>query len=179
MKCLVKNIDTTVSTVTITVTLNELVAGQLYRGNVIVSSNAGMIQVPVIMQVAVSSTTDWLSFTPPSGLIDVGQSTVVTITANTTNLSAGEYTATLLVTSTDPTQALIEVPVKLTIMATGPKPLAPEKFLVFQGDKRSHLFWTPSTSTDVQRVLHIQGYVSWRVHQHTDNRFLRIRIILH
>lgn len=156
MKCLVKNIDTTVSTVTITVTLNDLVAGQLYRGNVIVSSNVGMIQVPVIMQVAVSSTTDWLSFTPPSGLIDINQSTVVTLTANTANMSAGEYTATLLVTSTDPTQALIEVPVKLTVVSTGPKPLAPEKFMAYKGDKRTHLFWTPSTSADVR------GYFIYR-----------------
>lgn len=156
MKCLVKNIDTTVSTVTITVMLGDLVAGQLYRGNVIVSSNAGMIQVPVILQVAVSSMTDWLSFTPPSGLVDVNQSTVVTLTANTSNMSAGEYTATLLVTSTDPTQALIEVPVKLTIISTGPKPLTPDKFMAYQGDKRAHLFWTPSKSPEVR------GYFIYR-----------------
>lgn len=156
MRCLVKNIDTTVSTVTLTVSLGDLVAGQLYRGNVIVSSNAGLIQVPVILQVAVSSMTDWLSFTPPSGLVEANQSTVVTLTANTTNMSAGEYTATLLVTSTDPTQALIEVPVKLTIVATGPKPLAPEKFMGYKGDKRSHLFWVPSNSSDVR------GYFIYR-----------------
>ncbi len=163
MRCLVKNIDTTVSTVTCTVTLNDLVAGQLYRGNAIVSSNAGMIQVPVILQVAVSSTQDWLSYTPPTGLIEAGQSTSVSISANTAGMSAGEYTATLLVTSTDPQQALIEVPVKLTVTSTGPKPTPPEMFVGYQGDKRSHLFWTPSKSADVRgyfiyRATYPSGY---------------------
>lgn len=156
MRCLVKNIDTTVSTVTCTVTLNDLVAGQLYRGNAIVSSNAGMIQVPVILQVAVSSTQDWLSYTPPTGLIEAGQSTSVSVSANTAGMSAGEYTATLLVTSTDPQQALIEVPVKLTVTSAGPKPTPPEMFVGYQGDKRSHLFWTPSKSADVR------GYFIYR-----------------
>jgi hypothetical protein len=156
MKCLVKNIDTTVSTITVTVNLSELVAGQLYRGNVIVSSNAGLVQVPVILQVAVSSTFDWLAYNPPTGLIEAGQSTSVIITANTVGMSAGEYTATLLVTSTDPTQALIEVSVKLTITSIGPKPVAPEAFFGHQGDKRVHLFWTPSKSPDVR------GYFIYR-----------------
>ncbi len=149
IKTLVRNIQPTIATITVTVTLDDLVSGQLYRANVILGSNAGVLQVPVILQVATSEVRDWLSFTPTSGLVAPNEGQTIAITANTVGLKPGEYNATLIVTSNDPAKALTEVPVKFTVLAGAPPPTAPDVFVAYPGDNRVHLFWSPVTSANV------------------------------
>jgi len=149
LRCQVKNIEAAVVSVSVTAVLDEMVAGQLYRGNIILSSNAGMIQVPVLLQVAVAGQIDWLSYNPPNGFVEPGKNTAVTITAKTTGMQAGDYYAILIVTSNDPNKPVIEVPVKLTLIAGSPPPIAPNPFVAYPGDGRVHLFWNPSGSQNV------------------------------
>jgi len=70
---------------------------------------------------ATPSTVSWLSFTPASGTNVAGTDTDVTVTFNSTSLSAGTYTANLCVASNDPDAGpgngtkLVVVPVTLTV----------------------------------------------------------------
>jgi hypothetical protein len=66
----------------------------------------------------------WLTATPASGSVNGGSNTDVTITANPSagTLDAGTYTAELCITTNDPTQALISVPVSLTVTAVAATP---------------------------------------------------------
>ncbi|HKE47395.1 MAG TPA: hypothetical protein VKB52_04985 [Rhodanobacteraceae bacterium] len=57
----------------------------------------------------------WLSFSPDAGSTQPGMTSDVTVTLDATGLSAGVYTATLCVSSNDPDQRLIEVPVEMTV----------------------------------------------------------------
>jgi len=66
----------------------------------------------------------WLTATPASGSVNGGSNTDVTITADPSagTLDAGTYTAELCITTNDPTQALISVPVSLTVTAVAATP---------------------------------------------------------
>jgi hypothetical protein len=59
----------------------------------------------------------WLTATPASGSVNGGANTNVTIKADPTagGLAAGSYTAQLCITTNDPAQALIAIPVSLTV----------------------------------------------------------------
>jgi hypothetical protein len=57
----------------------------------------------------------WLSETPVSGSVAAGASADVTVSANAGSLVAGSYSANLCVTTNDPAQPLITVPVSLTV----------------------------------------------------------------
>jgi hypothetical protein len=57
----------------------------------------------------------WLSETPASGSVAAGAGVDVAVTANAGSLVAGSYAANLCVTTNDPTQPLITVPVSLTV----------------------------------------------------------------
>jgi len=59
----------------------------------------------------------WLTATPASGSVNGGTNTNVSIEADPTagSLAAGSYTAQLCITTNDPTQALIAIPVTLTV----------------------------------------------------------------
>jgi hypothetical protein len=61
----------------------------------------------------------WLSATPSSGTVAGGSNTDVTVTADPSadSLAPGSYNAALCITTNDPTQATIEVPVSLTVTA--------------------------------------------------------------
>jgi hypothetical protein len=60
---------------------------------------------------------NWLSANPASGSVTGGANTNVTITANPSadSLAPGSYTGMLCIATNDPTQALIGVPVSLTV----------------------------------------------------------------
>jgi len=62
---------------------------------------------------------DWLTAAPASGSVPGGSNAEVTITANPAagGLAAGSYTAELCVTTNDPDQPLISIPVSLTVTA--------------------------------------------------------------
>jgi xanthomonalisin len=59
----------------------------------------------------------WLSASPATGTVAGGSSTAVTVTATpaTSSLQPGSYTADLCLTTNDPTQPLLAVPVTLTV----------------------------------------------------------------
>jgi len=62
---------------------------------------------------------NWLSASPASGSVNGGANTNVTVTADPAadNLAPGSYTGMLCITTNDPTQTLIAVPVSLTVTA--------------------------------------------------------------
>ena|GEM_PF-277622 len=66
----------------------------------------------------------WLTATPASGSVNGGSNTDVTIKADPSagTLDAGTYTAELCITTNDPSQALISVPVSLTVTAVAATP---------------------------------------------------------
>jgi hypothetical protein len=62
----------------------------------------------------------WLSFTPPSGEVAAGSLQQVTITADATGLAAGDYSALVCVTTSDP--MLPVLPVAVALHVSGPDP---------------------------------------------------------
>jgi hypothetical protein len=64
---------------------------------------------------------NWLSAAPANGTVNGGADADVTITANPTagGLAAGTYTGEVCITTNDPTQTLISVPVSLTVTGGG------------------------------------------------------------
>jgi hypothetical protein len=149
IKCSTRNIESTIVSVTVTVTLDGLVTGQLYRGNVILSSNAGVVTIPVILQVATSNVVDWLTYTPTNGMVAPGQNILATLTAEPRGLPPGDHFATIIVTSNDQKTPVQSVIVKLTVVAGSPPPLPVETFVGYPGNKKAHMFWSPSKSQNV------------------------------
>lgn len=58
----------------------------------------------------------WLVANPTSGTVAAGGSDVVDVTFDATGLAAGSYSGTLCVTSNDPADPLVPVPVSLTVV---------------------------------------------------------------
>jgi hypothetical protein len=61
------------------------------------------------------SAVPWLDVTPPAGSTAAGEATGVSVLLDATGLPAGSYTAALCITSNDPAQPLLEIPVELTV----------------------------------------------------------------
>jgi uncharacterized repeat protein (TIGR01451 family) len=59
----------------------------------------------------------WLSVAPDSGMVDPGLSTLVDVTFDSTGLAPGVYTTELDISSNDPGEPLITLPVMLTVVA--------------------------------------------------------------
>jgi hypothetical protein len=85
----------------------------------------------------------WLGATPTSGTVAPGASTDVDVSADAGTLAAGDYSANLCVTTNDPLQPLITVPVNLTVTPAPPEPPAAQvtptalKFAVEAGGSTS------------------------------------------
>ncbi|MEZ4812032.1 MAG: stalk domain-containing protein [Caldisericia bacterium] len=156
----VQNVSKDVVTVLVTINLNDLVQGQLYRGNVILTSNAGMQQVPILLQVATSNIKDWLSYDPASGMIDGGKSTATVVLVDASTLKPGDYYATITVTSNDPDQPLINVSVKMTVLASSAPPPQVQTFFAYPGNNKVHLFWDPVVA--VAGGMPVVGYNIYR-----------------
>jgi len=62
----------------------------------------------------------WLSSTPASGALDAGASKNLWIAINASSLPAGDYSALLCVTTSDPDHASFSVPLSATVTATPP-----------------------------------------------------------
>jgi uncharacterized repeat protein (TIGR01451 family) len=78
----------------------------------------------------------WLSVSPTSGTTPGGESDDVAVTASAAGLAAGAYSANLCVTSNDPANPLVVVPVDLEVLGEVPAiEVAPEMldFTVMQG----------------------------------------------
>jgi len=65
---------------------------------------------------------NWLSATPASGSVSGGSNANVSVKADPTagGLAAGDYSGELCITTNDPTQTLIAIPVSLTVTAVTP-----------------------------------------------------------
>ncbi|MGH3681585.1 MAG: WD40/YVTN/BNR-like repeat-containing protein, partial [Natronosporangium sp.] len=61
----------------------------------------------------------WLSAAPGSGSTPAGGSSGVAVTVDATGLAQGAHSASLCVTSNDPAQPVVAVPVTLTVLGTG------------------------------------------------------------
>jgi len=59
---------------------------------------------------------NWLSTDPISGIVNPNSSVNIEVTFNATNISAGVYNATLDITSNDPDEPVVNVPVELTVL---------------------------------------------------------------
>ena len=62
----------------------------------------------------------WLSVYPTSGTIEPGNQTNITVTFNTAGIPSGEYHVNITITSNDPDENLLSIPVKLRV--TIPQP---------------------------------------------------------
>jgi len=62
----------------------------------------------------------WLTSTPPSGSLEAGASKNLWIAINASSMPAGDYSAVLCVTTSDPDHAVFSVPVSATVTATPP-----------------------------------------------------------
>lgn len=82
-------------------------------------------------QVAVypSEVIDWISTQPESGTLTPGGSQLIDVHLNAENLTSGTYQTQLQITTNDPDQAQIEVPVQLTVQDT-----AADNFLISMND---------------------------------------------
>ncbi|MGY6631544.1 MAG: S8 family serine peptidase [Wenzhouxiangella sp.] len=61
------------------------------------------------------SNVDWLSVSPTSGSVDGGDSTDLTVTLDSTGLAGGVYEALICLSSNDPVNPLVSVPVTLEV----------------------------------------------------------------
>jgi hypothetical protein len=61
---------------------------------------------------------DWLSEYPTTGTVDPGSQTDITVTLNTTGLPFGKYAANITITSNDPDENPVTIPVRLTVTST-------------------------------------------------------------
>jgi hypothetical protein len=61
---------------------------------------------------------NWLSAAPTGGTTNAGNNSNVTVTANASGLAPGNYNCNLVITSNDPDESPLTVPVTLTVSAT-------------------------------------------------------------
>ena len=73
----------------------------------------------LVWQITTVPTATWLVVEPANGSTLSGEASQVILIFDATILEAGIYTTTLEITSNDPDEALIVVPVQLTVVATG------------------------------------------------------------
>ncbi len=64
------------------------------------------------------NTSNWISANPDSGTVAIGDSSLITVTANGTGLAAGTYNGNLQVNSNDPLNPSLSIPVILTVVGT-------------------------------------------------------------
>ena len=67
------------------------------------------------LAIHISAPPDWLSENPTSGMLEPGNTAEIAVSFNATELEPGTHTGTILITSNDPDQHIIEIPVTLTV----------------------------------------------------------------
>lgn len=89
----------------------------------------------------------WLSASPTSGSIAAGKSVPITLSFNSMSLAAGTYNATMGITSNDPDEPLVNVPVTFTVVYN--PPAAPSNLTVqVAGITQVNLNWTDNSSNE-------------------------------
>ena len=71
--------------------------------------------VDYMIRAVMSTEEGWLSESPTNGTVEPRTQTNITVTFNTTCLSTGDYYANINITSNDPDESLITIPVNLTV----------------------------------------------------------------
>jgi hypothetical protein len=66
-------------------------------------------------QTALKEKVDWLSEDPTNGTVDPGTQASITVTFDTTSLDLGDYYADIIITSNDPNENPLIIPVYLTV----------------------------------------------------------------
>jgi hypothetical protein len=88
----------------------------------------------------------WLSVDMPSGSVSPGDSQDITVTCDAANLTEGTYTATLRITSNDPENSMVDVPVTFTVTPGGN---VTSVILDFEAQDDFSLTFDPWTAVDV------------------------------
>jgi hypothetical protein len=78
----------------------------------------------------------WLSVNPINGILDPGESEIVTLDFNAEDLEEGIYNADIVITSNDPDNPVINVPIQMTVGEIQ------EPHWVFEGGITSEPVWT-------------------------------------
>lgn len=104
----------------------------------------------------------WLSLSPTSGTTSTAETNVITVSVNTSGLSANTYNATITIAATSPTSASYQIPVSLTVLPPSPtigKSVASLSFVAMEGgaNPTSQSFTITNTG---------KGTLNWSV---TDN----------
>jgi hypothetical protein len=77
-------------------------------------SNTG--DLTLTLAITETPVVDWMSVAPDAGEINPGESMTITVSFDTTGLEVGEYNAALQLTSNDPDEPWISVPVTLQVL---------------------------------------------------------------
>jgi hypothetical protein len=113
------------------------------------NSDSGAVdRHPVTTRDAVPRDISWLRFVPADGTVSAGSSVEVVVTVDATALYGGEYLAEILVTSNDPAQPEVVVPV--TLQVTGVPDIAIGGGLY---DSTSTAYWSTSGAATTHQFV--------------------------
>ncbi len=87
----------------------------------------------------------WLSVTPQAGVVDAGASEDLTLGIDATGYPTGTYTGDLVVTTNDPDNASVTIPVSMTVGEAGPSSTS----IVIGGQKGSRFLGAPADGVTV------------------------------
>lgn len=79
------------------------------------NGNDGSLHGGVAWVVSSAPITSWLSVTPTSGTVEAGSSSDITVNFDATGLSGGDYSADIVITSNDPDEQEVTVPVHMHV----------------------------------------------------------------
>jgi len=88
---------------------------ELYVFNRALSSD----EIFALYQGGLSGDVPWLSVNPVSGIVLTNNSVTVQVTFDSSGVQTGTYTNTLYITSSDPLNPLVQVPVTMTVLEAG------------------------------------------------------------
>jgi subtilisin family serine protease len=113
-----------------------------------------------------STVTNWLSVTPDSGTVIPQDSQQVSISINTSELTADVYTANFKITSNDPYKQILYVPVNLTVLPPPEITVTPDSFNVelTEGDSVTHQLYIANSGI---------GNLNWFIDIGYGNTFLK------
>ncbi|MBT1686559.1 Ig-like domain-containing protein [Dawidia soli] len=107
----------------------------------------------------------WLTTSPASGTVPPGGSAVVTVTFNAEDVTAGIYRDSLRLTSNDPDNSPIFIPVELTVLHNVPPVLAPIDTAVVATLTSQDVTFTATDEDDsvvTVQLLDAPSFVTWK-----------------
>lgn len=96
-----------------------IVAGGITSRSLIIGNTGqGVLEYTVGIFTGTQELTAWLSVDPSSGTVVPGDAAGITVTFNTTGMTAGNYTGTITVNSNDPNLPTVEIPVSMLVKSS-------------------------------------------------------------